>query len=202
MAWYLWERRNCLPGLHVLELGCGTALPGLLAAKCGAKVTLTDNCIFAKTLAHIRRACSLNGLIPGQSIEVLGVTWGLLLNSLFSLDRVDLIIAADCFYDPTVFEDILVSISFLLEQNTAAKFIFSYQERSADWSIEALLKKWQLCARQINIDDIGKVSGVDLIDLFGNHTIYLIEITRQQQEETSRQQIEEQLEPGTTGGGS
>lgn len=179
MAWYLWERRSYLPSLQVLELGCGTALPGILAAKCGAKVTLTDNCILTKTLSHIQRACTLNGLVPGQDIEVLGVTWGLLLNSLFSLERLDLIISADCFYDPTVFEDILVSVSFLLERNPTAKFIFTYQERSADWSIEALLKKWNLCARHINTDDLGKASGVDLIEILGNHTIYLIEITRQ-----------------------
>lgn len=195
-------------GLRVLELGCGTALPGLLAAKCGAKVTLTDSCILSKTLAHIRRACQLNGLVPGQNIEVLGVTWGLLLNSLYSLGRLDLIIAADCFYDPTVFEDILVSISFLLERNPTAKFIFTYQERSADWSIESLLKKWQLCARQVDIDDVGKASGVDLVEILGNHTIYLIEVVTQRQFERQSstehldQLVEEQLESGNASTGS
>ncbi|XP_055851478.1 histone-arginine methyltransferase METTL23 [Episyrphus balteatus] len=178
LAWFLWERRHSLVGKRVLELGAGTALPGILAAKCGAQVVLSDNCILPKSLAHIRRACLANNLVPGQSIDVIGLSWGLLLNSVFNLGSLDLIIAADCFYDPGVFEDIVVTISFLLDRNPEAKFIFTYQERSADWSIEALLKKWNLHAVQINIDDIGKYSGVDLIELMGGHTIHLVEVSK------------------------
>ncbi|XP_037822452.1 methyltransferase-like protein 23 [Lucilia sericata] len=179
LAWFLWERRHSLVGKRILELGAGTALPGILAARCGAQVVLTDNCILPKSLNHIRRSCAVNNLTPGQDIEVKGLSWGLLLNSVFSLGPLDLIIAADCFYDPSVFEDIIVTVSFLLDRNPTAKFIFTYQERSADWSIEALLKKWKLCALQINSDDIGKASGVDLLEILAGHTIHLIEITKE-----------------------
>ncbi|XP_075146641.1 histone-arginine methyltransferase METTL23 [Haematobia irritans] len=179
LAWFLWERRNSLVGKRILELGAGTGLPGILAAKCGAQVLLSDRQISDKSLQHIKRSCTVNNLRPGQDIEVIGLSWGLLLNSLWSLGHLDLIIAADCFYDPCVFEDILVTVSFLLERNPSAKFIFTYQERSADWSIEALLKKWKLCALQINSDDIGKASGVDLLEILGGHTIHLIEITKE-----------------------
>ncbi|XP_036328531.1 methyltransferase-like protein 23 [Rhagoletis pomonella] len=179
LAWFLWERRQNLVGKRVLELGAGTALPGILAAKCGARVILSDNCILPKSLAHIRKSCLANNLVPGKDIEVIGFSWGLLLNSVFNIGSLDLIIGADCFYDPSVFEDILVSISFLLERNTGAKFICTYQERSADWSIEALLKKWKLRAVPIIIDDVGKSSGIDLVELMGGHTIHLIEITRE-----------------------
>ena len=34
---------NLKPGCNVLELSCGTGLPGLVAAKCSANVTLTDH---------------------------------------------------------------------------------------------------------------------------------------------------------------
>lgn len=163
----------------MLELGSGTALPGILAAKCGAHVVLSDNCILPKSLAHIRKSCLANNLVPGEDIDVIGLSWGLLLNSVFNLGPLDLIIAADCFYDPTVFEDIIVTIAFLLERNPGAKFFFTYQERSADWSIEALLKKWKLTALQVNIDDLGKSSGVDLIELMCGHTIHLLEVTRE-----------------------
>ena len=166
-------------GKRILELGAGTALPGILAAKCGAQVILSDSCTLPKSLNHIRRSCVLNNLQPGQDIEVIGLSWGLLLNSVFSLSPLDLIIAADCFYDPTVFEGIIVTVAFLLERNPTAKFIFTYQERSADWSIETLLKKWKLCALHINSDDIGKASGVDLLEILGGHTIHLIEITKE-----------------------
>ncbi|XP_067635650.1 histone-arginine methyltransferase METTL23-like [Eurosta solidaginis] len=179
LAWFLWERRHNLVGKSILELGAGTALPGILAAKCGARVILSDNCILPKSLAHIRKSCLANNLVPGKDIEVVGLSWGLLLNSVFNLGPFDLIIGADCFYDPSVFEDILVTISFLLERNTKAKFLCTYQERSADWSIEALLKKWRLRAVPIIIDNVGKGCGIDIVDLMNGHTIHLIEITRE-----------------------
>ncbi|XP_068156133.1 histone-arginine methyltransferase METTL23 [Drosophila tropicalis] len=180
LAYFLWERRETLSGMRILELGSGTALPGILAAKCNAQVVLTDNCILPKSLAHIRKSCLANHLQPGVDIDVVGLSWGLLLNSVFRLPALDLIIAADCFYDPSVFEDIIVTVAFLLERNSDAKFIFTYQERSADWSIEALLKKWKLQALPINVnmDDLGKDSGVDLMESMGGHTIHLLEITR------------------------
>ncbi|KAH8363164.1 hypothetical protein KR084_006298 [Drosophila pseudotakahashii] len=178
LAHFLWERRQTLAGKRILELGSGTALPGILAAKCRAQVVLTDNCILPKSLAHIRKSCLANQLQPGVDIDVVGLSWGLLLNSVFRLPPLDLIIAADCFYDPSVFEDIVVTVAFLLERNAGAKFIFTYQERSADWSIEALLKKWKLQALPISMDDIGKESGVDVLEFMGGHTIHLLEITR------------------------
>uniref|UniRef100_A0A0K8V9G7 Methyltransferase-like protein 23 n=1 Tax=Bactrocera latifrons TaxID=174628 RepID=A0A0K8V9G7_BACLA len=179
LAWFLWENRRNIVGKRVLELGAGTSLPGILAAKCGARVILSDSCILPKSLAHIRKSCLANNLVPGQDIEVIGLSWGLLLNSVFNIGPLDLIIGADCFYDPSVFEDILVTISFLLERNKDAKFICTYQERSADWSIEALLKKWKLRSVPIIIDNLGKSSGVDLLELMGNHTIHLLEITKE-----------------------
>lgn len=141
-------------------------------------MTLSDSCILPKSINHIEKCCLANNLLPGRDIDIIGLKWGLLLNSAYNLGSFDLIIAADCFYDPSVFEDILVTISFLIDQNPGVKFIFSYQERSADWSIEALLKKWDLKAIQINIDNIGKSAGINLHDLMGGHTIHLIEISR------------------------
>ncbi|MGB1697843.1 MAG: methyltransferase, partial [Thermoplasmatota archaeon] len=40
------------PGVRVLEVGCGTGLVGLTAAKAGAEVTLTDANPFAVELAR------------------------------------------------------------------------------------------------------------------------------------------------------
>jgi predicted nicotinamide N-methyase len=42
LAGELARRGPLLAGLSVLELGCGLALPSLVAAKCGARVTATD----------------------------------------------------------------------------------------------------------------------------------------------------------------
>lgn len=156
---------------RVLELGAGTALPGILAAKLGCSVILTDCATQPKTLSHIKRCCTLNNLTVGADIQVLGLTWGQLTETIFNIGALDLIIASDCFYDPVVFEDILVTVSFLLERNPLAKFIFSYQERSADWSIENLLRKWDLKCAPIDYE------ASDIDDRAGNHTIHLFEIS-------------------------
>lgn len=161
-----------------MEIGSGTALPGILAAKCGAQVTLSDSCTLPKTLTHIQRCCTLNNLQPGKDIEIIGLGWGLLLNNIFNLGQIDYVIGSDCFYDPTVFEDILVTISFLFDQNKTAKFYATYQERSTDWSIEALLQKWNLKCNHIDTDRVGENSDIDIRDLMNGHSIYLLEITR------------------------
>nr|AFK47836.1 unknown [Lotus japonicus] len=43
LAEYVWQHRERFSGATVLELGAGTSLPGLVAAKLGARVTLTDD---------------------------------------------------------------------------------------------------------------------------------------------------------------
>lgn len=144
-------------------------------------MVLSDSCILPKTLVNIKRCCALNNLEPGpgKDIQVVGLSWGLLLNSVVTaIGPIDYIIGSDCFYDPSVFEDILVTISFILDHNKSAKFIFAYQERSTDWSIEALLKKWDLKCVNINIDRIGEDSGVNLQDFMAGHSIHLLEISR------------------------
>ncbi|KAJ8345511.1 hypothetical protein SKAU_G00297040 [Synaphobranchus kaupii] len=42
------------------------------------------------------------------------------------------------------FEDVMFTVAFLLRKSPRAQFWTTYQERSADWSIEALLHKWNL----------------------------------------------------------
>lgn len=152
-------------------------MPGILAAKCGSYVTLSDNCNQPKTLAHISRCCSINNLQPGKEINIIGLSWGLLLNNIFNIGPIDLIISSDCFYDPSVFEDILVTVSYLLENNPGAKFITTFQERSSDWTIQPLLKKWDLNCINIDLESIGLTSDIDLNDILGGHSIHILEIT-------------------------
>ncbi|XP_015588659.1 methyltransferase-like protein 23 [Cephus cinctus] len=176
LAWFLWEHREELVGKRVLELGSGTALPGILASKCGANVTLSDSASFPRSLQHIRRSCELNGVL--SQVKVVGITWGLFLSGLFTVGPLDLILGSDCFYDPIVFEDIVVTVAFLLERNPSAKFLCTYQERSADWSIEHLLNKWGLICTQISLTELGTDSGISIHDLMQDHTIHLLDIRR------------------------
>lgn len=62
LAWYLWSQRVGLVGKHVIELGAGTSLPGVVAAKCGANVTLSDCSRFTKCLENCRISATTNGV--------------------------------------------------------------------------------------------------------------------------------------------
>ncbi|XP_023019352.1 histone-arginine methyltransferase METTL23 [Leptinotarsa decemlineata] len=178
LAWFLWENRQELVNKNVLELGCGTALPGIVAAKCGAKVVLSESATLPKSLAHTRRSCQLNNLVLNQHVKVIGLTWGLFLNDLDSIGPLDFILGSDCFFEPSTFEEILVTVSYLLEPNADAKFFCTYQDRSSDWSIEHLLAKWDLECVVHNISNLGSSVGLNIQDLVGDHSIHLLEISR------------------------
>ncbi|KAJ1277582.1 hypothetical protein BS78_04G015000 [Paspalum vaginatum] len=60
LAEYVWQQRSRFSGSRVVELGAGTSLPGLVAAKVGAHVTLTDIAQNTEVLNNIRRICALN----------------------------------------------------------------------------------------------------------------------------------------------
>ncbi|XP_054702679.1 histone-arginine methyltransferase METTL23 isoform X1 [Grus americana] len=141
LAQYLWVHRRSLPGKRVLEVGAGVSLPGVVAAKCGAEVILSDSEELPQCLHNCRRSCLMNHL---PHVPVIGLTWGRVSPELLSLAPVDIILGSDVFFDPKDFEDILTTIYFLLEKNPHAQFWTTYQVRSADWSIEALLCKWKL----------------------------------------------------------
>lgn len=85
---------------------------------------------------------------------------------------------SDCFFEPATFEDIIVTVAYLLENNYGAKFICTYQERSSDWSIEHLLEKWNLTCKVHNVSTLGAQSGIDIHDIIGGHSIHLLEICR------------------------
>ncbi len=177
LALYLWEHKSELNGKYILELGAGTALPGIVAAKCGAYVTLSESVLLPKSVQSLKRSCELNDLSTSQ-VQVIGLTWGLFTSTIFKLKPLDLIIGSDCFYEPAVFEDIIATVAFLIERNPQAEFLTTYQERSSDWSIEHLLDKWNLCCSNICIDNLGAESGLDINDLMRDHTIHLLKIRR------------------------
>ena len=62
LAWYLWSHRADLVDKNVIELGAGTSLPGVVAAKCGARVTLSDCSRFTKCLDNCHTSATANGV--------------------------------------------------------------------------------------------------------------------------------------------
>ncbi|KAF0934999.1 hypothetical protein E2562_029525 [Oryza meyeriana var. granulata] len=94
LAEYVWQQRSRFTGSRVVELGAGTSLPGLVAAKIGADVTLTDIAHNTEVLNNIRQVCDLNN----GNCTVLGLTWGEWDEPIFDLHP-DVILGADVLYD-------------------------------------------------------------------------------------------------------
>ncbi|CAN9505081.1 unnamed protein product [Ophioblennius macclurei] len=175
LAQYVWSHKGELKNRTVLELGAGVSLPGVVAARCGAKVTLTDGSDWPLCLRNCRRSCEANGLL---GVEVMGLTWGEVSPGLLLLPEVDVILGSDVFYEPEDFEDVLLTVSFLLRKNPHAEFWTSYQLRSADWSMEALLHRWKLrCVhvplRQFRADE-SRLAGSNLP---GRHSVQMMVIS-------------------------
>ncbi|KAJ7372631.1 Methyltransferase-like protein 23 [Desmophyllum pertusum] len=183
LAQFIWHNREQVKGKQVIEIGAGTALPGLVASLCGANVTLTDKEEFPECLENCRRSCCANGQ---DSVKVVGITWGQFSPNLLKLTKADIILGSDCFYDTKDFDDILATVSFLMDKNHQAMFWTTYQERSSSRSIEDLLKKWGLKGVQIPLEDFnadhGNVGDSNISDL---HTIQMLEITSQCQPQRS-----------------
>ncbi|EDO27943.1 predicted protein, partial [Nematostella vectensis] len=126
LAQFVWHNRSLIQGKKVLEIGAGTALPGIVAAKCGALVSLSDSEDYPECLANCHKSIQANNV---QTLDVLGVTWGQYSPNLINLPSQDIILGSDCFYDPKDFNGILATISYLLEKNQNAQFWMTYQER-------------------------------------------------------------------------
>nr|GMC57440.1 methyltransferase-like protein 23 isoform X1 [Ipomoea batatas]GMC67722.1 methyltransferase-like protein 23 isoform X1 [Ipomoea batatas] len=124
LAEYVWQQRSRFSGAAVVELGAGTSLPGLVAAKVGADVTLTDDANRPEVLAHMRRQCDLNNL----KCKIMGLTWGLWDSNVFDLHP-NIILGADVLYDANAFDDLFATVTFLLENSQPSSFVTSYHNR-------------------------------------------------------------------------
>jgi predicted nicotinamide N-methyase len=105
LAQYLAETHSNITGLRVLELGCGVALPGIVAAKFGAKVILTDAGFRPDVLQNCREGCSINRV----QCDILPLTWGKFSSSVLTMTAPELLIGADVFYDIENIETILAT---------------------------------------------------------------------------------------------
>ena len=75
LAWYLWMNPDVVRGQVVIELGAGVGLPGLLAARLGAKrVSITDRADGVAALANVAEAVRANEL--SSTCDVFPLTWG------------------------------------------------------------------------------------------------------------------------------
>ncbi|KAG2461016.1 MET23 protein, partial [Polypterus senegalus] len=112
LAQYVWHHKEHVIGKSMLEIGAGVGLPGVVAAKCGAKVILSDSARFPACLENSQRSCEANGL---SDVVVLGITWGQVSPELLDLPQLDIVLGSDVFFEPeatfTIYEDTAPSSS-------------------------------------------------------------------------------------------
>ncbi|XP_077183788.1 histone-arginine methyltransferase METTL23 isoform X2 [Paroedura picta] len=176
LAQYVWFHRRLVCDKRILELGAGVSLPGIVAAKCGAETILSDNASSPQCLDNCHQSCQMNNL---SGVLVKGLTWGQISPALLTLPPVDIILASDVFFEPEDFEDVISTVHYLMEKNPRAQFWTTYQVRSADWSIQGLLHKWEMESICVPLQSFN-ANKEQLADspLPGRHTIEMIVITK------------------------
>ncbi|KAF9618490.1 hypothetical protein IFM89_001891 [Coptis chinensis] len=169
LAEYVWQQRLRFSGVTVVELGAGTSLPGLVAAKLGSDVTLTDNSTRPEVLENMERMRELNHL----NCTVLGLTWGDWAAPIFNL-KPKIVLGADVLYDTKDFDDLFATVTFLLQSSPGSVFITSYHNRSGHHLIEYMMVKWSLKCTKL-LDAFSFMPSCKASSISGN--IQLAEIT-------------------------
>ncbi len=115
-----------IKGKRVLELGCGLGLPGIAAAKAGARVVLSDYEQDALDFARYNAVRNLSEEILASNVTFLQLDWRNLLPShlwlshLPALEKFDMIIAADVVYERRNFFPLIDVLTKLLKPDGIA----------------------------------------------------------------------------------
>ena len=149
-------QNEAINSLRVLELGCGVGLCGLSHAlkNPSSKVIMTD-CSHESTWSDILdKNISLNKT-SNTSVQVLNWGSGVELRSLCeSFGPFDLIIASDCLFDETFFNDFLYTLSLSLSLGSDGCFaLVAYNRRDDDQQLDFYFKKWGLEVECISLPD-------------------------------------------------
>lgn len=176
LARWVWYNRRKVCGQAVCELGAGTALPGLLAAKCGASPTyLTDRADAPAVLKNCAAGCALNGLAE-PAVKVRALDWGYF-DDFDMLPPFDLILGADVLYEPNEFEDAIATVAVLLRLGSpGATFVTTVQNRSPDRLLAHLMQRHGLSSVEIPLRAVYHESEQDEADI-ENEVIHLLVLT-------------------------
>ncbi len=129
-----------LTGEKVLEIGCGTGVPGVVAAQLGAYTTFSD--MVPVTLEAVKETCRLNHI---KKFDTCTLDWS---EKIPSEERYDMVLGCEVFYDVAILAD----IAHVLEQvlSPGGKGIFCDPNRLGLDTIElAFQEKFNLSIEQI-----------------------------------------------------
>lgn len=166
-------------GRRVLELGSGVGTCGMAAAEAGAaEVVFTDAEEARPVLDRLRSsvAQSLDDSGSGR-YRVRGFTWGRL--PAFLMDPhtppPEVLLAADCLYDSSQFEDFVASVSYLLGRDPMSFLLMTHHERSENRNMGALLREYGLRAAVVPLEAF--MGPTDISQLSAHIELYIITST-------------------------
>lgn len=174
LSQFLMYNQSLIKDKHILEIGAGTGVPSIVAAKLGAKVTISEGEKYMDCLARCRKICTDNGI--GDLVKYIPLTWGKVNRDVISLPPVDYIIASDCFYDKYLFEDVIFTVKYFFNKNPSAKFWTTYQIRNSDYRLDYILMKWNIAVRRIPLSSFKADFDSDF-EYTVNHDIQMFEFS-------------------------
>lgn len=130
----------------VVDIGCGSGLSGVFCGKeLGLETFLVDD-INRVDLRIPKETARLNGL--AERCKTFDLVWGNYENIKLLEENIPsgpvLIVGSDLFYEPEYFDELLMSITYLLERRHDSIFVTVFKERSSKRNINHLLDKYGL----------------------------------------------------------
>ncbi|ETO26429.1 hypothetical protein RFI_10706 [Reticulomyxa filosa] len=187
MSEYLFNNPDIVSNKVILELGAGVGLPGLLAAKLGAKqVILTDATQYDSILQNINTCIELNSLTNAKS---LGLTWGRFSKETIQL-RANVILGADVFYDERDFENILANVQYYFDRGCDC-FYTAIHNRGTSRPLGVLLLKWKMNVEEIDISHL--IMNSNYLSLTDAEKLRLVKITSHKSTAISHHRIKSML---------
>jgi len=111
LADWLLQNRGQILEKSILEVGAGTGLASLIAARCGATSVLATDLKDQVVLDLLQRNMTRNASLAGCKVSVMPLDFNDDLSQVTGLEKVDLVLAGDVIYDDTITDSF---VKFLL----------------------------------------------------------------------------------------